>query len=1004
MLHILSRSRSLRGGHHHKDHQKDHQNDKKDHHHGHNNTAASDDASATTNHAAGQGKTHGPNAPLSLLSTMVVPSNTPAFVIPTVATAGGQGGPAEATTSTTVSTTSFSSSSASSFSSSSFSSSNTAASSISNVSSIEPGFVSKPTLQTSTVLGLLLSKPISRPPSPGIDGKRECPYVNRPLPPPPPPKTPSTNPYNAANMPSRPNTSGGGAPSRPAAPSAFSSSLAPPSNPNFNRRISRDDMFLGSQTKKSSAAFDKRISRDDLYLGTRPPAARSSAFHVPNRTQPATVEEGSFDLGLPPAPSAWPTRRDTPESIMSGEIQIGMALGSPVRTSPPEPMTFRQPQRAQTDRMQRAEPATYASWQPQESAQTHDSLAASSDKLSEPQTEQPSVTTTNDVPVQRSKTTRRKLFGLFGSKRHHDPVKSTLTSTSSNYSLEASDSSSVVMTAAIPTASSSSAERPVTRSGNRKHQPIIVQIVPEPATTTNIKASNNSPALSSTGAGMNTAQNVKEGGRSMRPFLRSKASEPAIRKKGDISAPMSLGLGNNTMTNLNSVYSNNGNGLGVPAMPGSNASSHLMPPPMLGASPYLDVEIPEARMERYSVMFGSLLGSGQSWQPASSLLARRQATLDKLKTINDRIHQEDLERNYVAAAAADAMATINGLPSPGLQRRATSPHVTRSPGFSLFPGRSPSTGHAHAPLPSPRMRSNTSPAATRSPMRSEFDFLQPPGMAITTQQQPSPQRYISNPLRTNPPSVVNRQGPPMKSKTMPVTTMSSSPSGQPSKSVIRFDPSQSSLILDSPTEMDYPVEQLQQPFKPVIQEPQWQMISPPSSTGSSSSGSSNSRSKASGSPASTASLEFDVEEPDKELKSAVEISIARQISISRQQRQLLRPLKTNNLAPPPLAAIPSGNTPISSTSSPARSATLKLGRNERLQETKTSTPTLVEPPSLLSDNDNGRGQAMDQQSQSQQQQRMRYLSPRSNANANSNLQAYQMAHNRKSERVILEAV
>ncbi|CAK7199011.1 hypothetical protein SEUCBS139899_001679 [Sporothrix eucalyptigena] len=804
-------------------------------------------------------------------------------------------------------------------------------------------------------------------------------------------------------MPSRPSTSSGTAPSRPPPPSAFSTSLAPPSgSANFNRRISRDDMFLGSQLKTSTAAFDKRISRDDLYLGTRPPAARSGVFHIPLRTQPATVEEGSVDLGIVPPPAAWPVRRATPESLMSGEIQIGMALGSPVHASPPEqPVSFRQPQRSQTDRMQRAEPATYASWQPKESAQTHDS------------SEQAPLTT-SEAPVQRSKTTRRKLFGIFGSKRHQDPVKSTLTSNSSAYSLEASDSSSVVMSAAVPAASSSSAERPTTRSGKSKHQPIIVQIVPEPATATNIKASNGSPAPSVFAPSQTPvpgpAPSIKEG---RRPFLRSKASEPAIRKKLEISNPMPLGLGNNTMTNLNSMNAGNVD-LSVPAMPGN---SHLMPPPVLGASPYLDVEIPEARMERYSVMFGSLLGSGPSWQPASSLLARRQATLDKLKTINDRMHQEDLERNYVAAAAADAMVTINGLPSPGLQRRATSPHVTRSPAFSLFPGRSPSVNHINAPLPSPRLRSNTSPAATRSPMRPGFDFLQPPGMAAAQQQQQQQQqRYNNNPLRANPPSVVNRK-PPTTSKAMPVSITATAPAPASAK-MNYFDPMQSNLILDSPTEMDYPAEQLQQPFKPVIQEPQWQMISPPSSTGSTSSssrggGSSKaSGSSSNGSPASTASLEFDVEESDKELKSAVEISIARQISISRQQRQLLRPLKTNNLAPPSsLAAIPSGNTPISSTSSPSRSATLKLGRNERLQETKTSTPTLVvAPSSILTDDRNDRSDrpaplslGEQQQRQQEQQQRMRYLSPRSNANANSNLQAYQMAQNRKSERVILEA-
>ena len=51
--------------------------------------------------------------------------------------------------------------------------------------------------------------------------------------------------------------------------------------------------------------------------------------------------------------------------------------------------------------------------------------------------------------------------------------------------------------------------------------------------------------------------------------------------------------------------------------------------------PLLDVEIPSVQMERYSVMFGSLLQKpGTS---SSSLLARRQATLDRLKTVNEEL-------------------------------------------------------------------------------------------------------------------------------------------------------------------------------------------------------------------------------------------------------------------------------------------------------------------------------------------------------------------------------
>ncbi|KFY41029.1 hypothetical protein V495_05097 [Pseudogymnoascus sp. VKM F-4514 (FW-929)] len=55
--------------------------------------------------------------------------------------------------------------------------------------------------------------------------------------------------------------------------------------------------------------------------------------------------------------------------------------------------------------------------------------------------------------------------------------------------------------------------------------------------------------------------------------------------------------------------------------------------------PLLAVEIPTTEMERYSVMFSSLLDKKKSsTQPSTSgLLARRQATLDRLKSVNETI-------------------------------------------------------------------------------------------------------------------------------------------------------------------------------------------------------------------------------------------------------------------------------------------------------------------------------------------------------------------------------
>ena len=49
----------------------------------------------------------------------------------------------------------------------------------------------------------------------------------------------------------------------------------------------------------------------------------------------------------------------------------------------------------------------------------------------------------------------------------------------------------------------------------------------------------------------------------------------------------------------------------------------------------LDVDIPSVQMERFSIMFGSFLQNPPNAAP--SLLARRQATLDKLNTVNEAV-------------------------------------------------------------------------------------------------------------------------------------------------------------------------------------------------------------------------------------------------------------------------------------------------------------------------------------------------------------------------------
>jgi len=74
------------------------------------------------------------------------------------------------------------------------------------------------------------------------------------------------------------------------------------------------------------------------------------------------------------------------------------------------------------------------------------------------------------------------------------------------------------------------------------------------------------------------------------------------------------------------------------------------------AAGLLGVNIPDIQMERYSVMFGSLLERSES---TPSLLARRQATLERLKVVNDELAQkvsmtislESISNNFVGERA-----------------------------------------------------------------------------------------------------------------------------------------------------------------------------------------------------------------------------------------------------------------------------------------------------------------------------------------------------------------
>ncbi|KAL1866111.1 hypothetical protein VTK73DRAFT_4904 [Phialemonium thermophilum] len=652
------------------------------------------------------------------------------------------------------------------------------------------------------------------------DGRN--PYLDRPLPPPPPSKI--SDPSSFVSMQPRPSTSGG--------PNAKASALLGLSTlPIADKRMSKDDMFLGGGHLNQKRAWQPfRIAgRGGL------PTPESSPGRSPPMVDPASL----------------PTRMPTPESSSSGEIQIGMALGSPNHL-----------------------PDSYSGWEPQKLR----GEGAEGSRGSNPPDSAPGSSSST---VQRQKTQRRKFFGgLFGGKRNTDLAKATEGSEVGRtvVTVTTTHDSHYLLGQSTPVRSPGGAERKIP-----KYRPLIVQPPAEPIAESPVQRAR--PMF--TGMGMSSRQEVRQVAHGSSQLSSSGAARPS---------------------------------------------------PDSGSGPFLDVEIPSIKLERYSVMFGSLLNA----QDSTSLLARRQATLEKLRTINDQIAREEEEERIRF-----------------IQRRATSPQPAKSPALSLFPpptvgrqGTSPSTPRKLSPL----IRSNTSPALLPSPSQPTFenrDHLRREKKTVT---------------------IVSPRVEGFKSQPAVALSRDNELPNAPTQDGLRFRPEESSLILDSPqsltdedvgkavAEDDYHhiLKETASPSsstvttapaigatKAAYAEPQWQMISPPVSSASSVTTATTRRP-----PSSSASSvqthitrpSVDIDESDSALKQAIEISIARQISISRQQRTLLRPVKTNINTAGPLPAhpqsvktSPGGNIGAS----PIRKGA--LGLSERVAETRFATPMLVVP-------------------------------------------------------------
>lgn len=644
---------------------------------------------------------------------------------------------------------------------------------------------------------------------------------------------------------------------RPSTSGGLSTSGSATKTVDFNKRMSKDDMFFNGTRRTAVArqtpAGHNRTSRDDMYIRSR--MAAMSQFHVPVRGSTLTPEH-SPDYSLASEPSI-PIRTQTPESMTSGEIPIGMAIGSPV------------PAQSEPSRWQAQFPP--ASPLTETSIQTETTLVAS-----EPS---PAVS----VPagsLQRKKTGRRKLFGLFGAKKNVDqPVEAGAQRDQEGAPLTKNSSSPKA-----PKASKASKTpmRSYTQSDRKpsKHKPILLRSATLPYEIEEQQLPNSMPNSSGP------------------PSLRLEPpSEPSAREN----------------------------------------NAYQRPPPSMPSIPRLDVQIPDTKLERYSVMFSDVLKQGPRHEQATSLLARRQATLERLKTINDEVAAQEAAR---PRRATSPQPQLQPPPRPQylLQQQ---PASSMSPRLSIFPV--PPTTRVTPSLDTPTShsrvsRSNTSPGRLPSPVQQTFDTRPRPSPAKGTSQQ---HLGLPNPFEMNPPN-----GRPRPSRSQePI---------YPTDTSFHFGPDQSGLILDSPSSIASHEEiVISQPFKPTLHEPQWQMISPSTTSSFASLGGGRRVRSPSTASASThvtkPSSEFDA--ADLALQNAVEVSIARQISVSRQQRQLLRPLQTrrgadgrpNGAVSPAAGSVSDSRSPIGVTVVKAPSPS-RLGRDEPIREVQSATPTLRESP------------------------------------------------------------
>ncbi|RMJ06500.1 hypothetical protein CDV36_013913 [Fusarium kuroshium] len=599
-------------------------------------------------------------------------------------------------------------------------------------------------------------------------------------------------------------------------------------------------------------ALDKRVSRDDLSLALKSSRKGNNitAFHVPIHGRPPSPDTSPRSSSLTRMTMV---RTSTPDSIgdssETGVIAIGMAIGSPTQVGEFTPIAAWNPQRANTAAAEIPEPAPEPVDDTQQKTRKWGIFRSKSKRAARPTQPQRSMTDTPNVST----------TSLASGGTVHDHRKTP------------------------------------------KHTPIVIRSQTEP-----VPNEPEVPPPPPIPADLKTPTDLKP----LSPGKLTKDKPTGIERKPSKDSKKessSGGIGRKmSLRALRGDSARRRAEKAAAAAPPPPSPPPVPPMPQLTAS-LLDIEIPSIKMERYSVMFNGVLQTQVAPSSASSLLARRHATLDRLQTIGD--------------------GAAEGQDDHSRQRRATSPQ----------PSPTIVGAETSKPPPSPRNRAHTSPALMSPGQASFQDEIQETAQARIV-QVPKPSQNA--PKLVSKFSVRRAASSPNRRNLTPTRGTSPVPLVSPtarSKAPSPFTPDTSSLILDSPAHTDEEAEAHFVRGHPQLSpsEPSWRMVSPPASITSSSPETSKKLSPPSSlaSPDKITVIRPPENDPEEALRNAVEISIARQISVSHQQRKMLHPLKSN-----PSVRRRGDSNPMA----PA-GAYIPIEKNERLAETKTATPVLVHP-------------------------------------------------------------